>query len=124
MRRGRWTYFPEHGAWQLDQSGWYLVPRTGLMRVFRGCDYCWHVNDNRRWILYRGDPVSWNREPSSYWHWKRPAEGGSCTHRRNLATAMGAVEKAYGEHVMKTLANLCGVSRSGNLQGVEDEKGT
>lgn len=103
MRRGRWTYQPDHQAWQLDDSGWYLRVRTGLVRVYRGCSYCWGLEDNRRWILYRVDPAKWNIEPNRY---HRSPEDGICTHRRRLADAMPLVEKAFAEHVLKSLANL------------------
>lgn len=110
MKRGRWTYRPEHQAWELDDSGWYLTPRTGVMRVFRGCSCCWHLGDDRRWVLHKTPPDTW-KEPRTHadWRYGYPryrSECGYCTHRRRLADAMPLVEEKFAEHVLNAIAKL------------------
>ena len=108
MRRGRWTWQPECQAWQLDGACWYLKVRTGVMRVFRGCAYCWHLGDDRRWVLHETPPETW-QEPRTHVEWRyrwsfHPY--GACTHCRRLAEAMAVTEEKFAEHVLKTLSEL------------------
>ena len=106
--RGRWTYDSDLAAWQLDgNSGWWLRRRTGATFSLRWCSYCWR-EPYSWWMLHRTDPAGWITDPPPQWYGpaRRTEEHGHCTHRHLLADAMAAAERAYSEHIMKTLADL------------------
>jgi hypothetical protein len=129
-KRGRWTYRRvqvwsdlDVGAWQLDDSSWYLRQRKGANHCLRWCGYCYRP-PYRWWQLHSTKPDTWLvADPPPWWRRNEPpvVHGrkfpddwwrgyGVCTHQHRLDKAMKISEKhIYDVEAEMVLAALGGI---------------